>query len=341
MSNEATTPSAPIGLALWGTEPVRTVAAYARQAEEAGFESVWLVDTQLICRELYVTLAACAAVTDRLLLASGVTVPVTRHPSVTASALATLQEYSSGRVLAGISTGHSALRNIGHRPVTVAELAAYVGSVRAMLDGEAAEFDTGSQGSLTWMSGPAAVPLHIAATGPRLTRAAASMGDGVVLLRGAAADLVDGGLDLVAASLADAGRPAASVQRTVWVYVGLDDDPEQAYSQVRARVAAVLRLADPREFEGEDREVIERLRRNYDMFAHAQSMPEHALLVPHRLLDRYAIAGNAATVRDRIATLASNPRVDRVVVSPQIGASGRAITGPFIERFGAAVLGGL
>lgn len=79
-----------VGLALWGTEPVPTTAGHARAAEAAGFESIWLVDSQLICRELHVTLAACAAVTSRLRLATGVTVPRTRHASVTASALATL-----------------------------------------------------------------------------------------------------------------------------------------------------------------------------------------------------------------------------------------------------------
>ncbi len=338
MQDENGTQMASVGLALWGTEPVRTVADYARLAEAVGFESVWLVDTQLICRELYVTLAACAMATQRLRLASGVTVPLTRHESVTASALATLQELSAGRALAGISTGHSALRNIGRKPVTVAQLAEYVGTVRALLDGATVPFAAGTEGALSWLSGPSGVPLHIAATGPRLTRAAASIGDGVVLLRGAAEDLVDRGLELVAMGAADVGRPAGSVQTTVWVYVGLDDDPEVAYDQVRARVAAVLRLADPADFQGEDREAVERLRRNYDMFAHAQSMPEHAALVPERLLDRYAIAGNATVVRERLSRLVSDPRIDRVVVSPQIGAPGRPITAPFIERFGAEVL---
>ena len=158
------------------------------------------------------------------------------------------------------------------------------------------------------------------------------------LLRGAAEDLVDRGLELVGLGAADAGRPLESVQTTVWVYVGLDDDAEVAYDQVRARVAAVLRLADPADFDGEDREAVERLRRNYDMSAHAQSMPEHAALVPARLLDRYAIAGNAATVRARLSRLIEDPRIDRVVVSPQIGAPGRPITAAFIERFGAEVL---
>lgn len=332
---------APVGMALWGTEPVRTVAHHARRAEEAGFESIWLVDTQLICRELYVTLAACALATERLHLATGVTVPKTRHPSVTASALATLQELAGGRVLAGISTGHSALRNIGEHPARIDELARYVATVRDLLAGRDVRLGPGVDGALSWMSGPAAVPLHIAATGPRLTRAAAGIGDGVLLLRGAADDLLTQGIELVAQGAAAAGRTAGSVAVTAWVYVGIDDDPSRAYDQVRARVAAVLRLTDPATVEGEEREVVERVRRAYDMSAHAESMPAHAALVPEHLLDRYAIAGDATTVRARLDALVRDPRIDRVVVSPQIGGAAVPITGAFIDRFATAVLPGL
>lgn len=328
----------PVGLALWGTEPVRTTVGYAQLAEQVGFESVWLVDTQMICRELYVTLAACAVETEDLKLASGVTVPITRHPSVTAAGLATLQELSNGRAMAGIGTGHSALRNIGEKPVRISELDAYVTAVRGLLDGEEVRFESGSVGALGWLPEPASVPLHIAASGPRLTRAAAGMADGVILLQGAADDLVSGALDQVDRGLVDVGRVLGDVETTVWVYVGLDSDRDRAYDQVRARVAAMLRLADPARFNDEDRLVLERLRREYDMFAHADSMPEHAALVPEHLLDRYAIAGTPDEVQTRIDELTTDPRIDRVVVSPQIGTPDQPITASFITAFGQAVL---
>jgi 5,10-methylenetetrahydromethanopterin reductase len=328
----------PVGLALWGTEPVQTTVGHARLAEQVGFESIWLTDTQLICRELYVTLAACATATTRLALATGVTVPRTRHPSVTASGLATLNELSEGRAMAGLSVGHSALRNIGQLPTPIAELADYVGTVRQLLDGRTTHFESAAEGSLTWLGQPAPVPLHIAATGPRLTRAAAGMADGVILLRGSAIDLIETGMDLVEQGLRDANRAAGSLQITAWIYVGLDGDAQRAHDQVRARVAAVLRLTDPACFEDQDREAVERLHRDYDMFAHAQSMPAHATLVPERLINRYAIAGTPDEVHARIAALLADPRIDRVVVSPQIGAPDQPITHDFISQFGEAVL---
>jgi 5,10-methylenetetrahydromethanopterin reductase len=327
-----------VGLALWGTESVQATAGHARAAEAAGFESIWLVDSQLICRELYVTLAACAAATSRLLLASGVTVPRTRHASVTASALASLHELSGGRALAGLSVGHSALRNIGQHPARIAELEDYVRSVRCLLDGEVARFDGSAEGRLSWLDGAARVPLHIAATGPRLTRAAAAIGDGVILLQGASPELVQAGLARVAQGAAAAGRDAASVPVTLWVYVGLDRDEARAREQVLARVAAVLRMSDPTRFEGQDREAVQRLHREYDMFAHAQSTPRHAALVPERFVDRYAVAGTPQQVRDRLAALLGDARVQRLVVSPQIGAPGTRITRDFIDLFADSVL---
>ena len=78
-----------LGLALWGTEPVARLASHARLAEELGFDSVWVIDSQLLCREVYITLAAISAATRKIRFGPGVTQPVTRHSSVTASAMAT------------------------------------------------------------------------------------------------------------------------------------------------------------------------------------------------------------------------------------------------------------
>src|ERR1700709_1932723 len=93
---------AKLGLAIWGTAPAQVLASHAAIAEQIGFESAWIIDSQLLCREVFVTLAACIARTTRLRLATGVTQPTTRHASVTASAIATLNEMAPGRVMLGL-----------------------------------------------------------------------------------------------------------------------------------------------------------------------------------------------------------------------------------------------
>src|SRR3954454_15986162 len=52
-----------------------TVLAEAQQAEALGYASVWLADSQLIWRELYVLLGAVAATTTHVTLGTGVTNP--------------------------------------------------------------------------------------------------------------------------------------------------------------------------------------------------------------------------------------------------------------------------
>jgi 5,10-methylenetetrahydromethanopterin reductase len=105
----------------------------ARLAEAAGFHWLGMADSQSVYRELYITAALCAAATSRIRIGPTVTNPVTRHPAVTAAAIATLDEVSNGRAFCGIGTGDSAVLNLGERPVSLARLRAYVEAVRRLL----------------------------------------------------------------------------------------------------------------------------------------------------------------------------------------------------------------
>src|SRR5262245_59441085 len=110
-------------------------------AEALGLESVWVIDSQLICRDIFVTLAACLEKTSRIVMATGVTQPRTRHVSAAASALATLDETYPGRVMAGVGTGFSSLRTIGMPAAKAAELEAFVRSLRALLRRQEVPFE--------------------------------------------------------------------------------------------------------------------------------------------------------------------------------------------------------
>src|SRR5205823_8614435 len=93
--------------------PLPVIVEHVRLAESLGYDTVWITDTHLIVRELWVTLTACALATSRVRLAPGITVPHTRHISVTASAAATLSEIAPGRIAIGIGTGGCAAQTMG------------------------------------------------------------------------------------------------------------------------------------------------------------------------------------------------------------------------------------
>ena len=106
------------GLGLFPTEPPRSIVETTKLAEDLGYAHVWMGDSQLIWREVYVNLGAAGLATSRITLGQGVTNPITRHPTVTASALATLSELTDGRVALGIGAGDSSGKETRPHPTS-------------------------------------------------------------------------------------------------------------------------------------------------------------------------------------------------------------------------------
>ena len=184
----------------------RTVLAEAQLAERLGYASVWFGDSQLIWRELYGLLGAAAATTARIKLGTGVTNPVTRHPAVTASAIATVQELSAGRAILGISVGDTALKSMGLGPTTRAELTRYVQIVRALGQGDTVQGPSGEM-RLAYAAATTPAPIVIGASGPKMLHLAGEIGDGVVITREArAGPTLTAMLRCVADGRAAAGR---------------------------------------------------------------------------------------------------------------------------------------
>src|SRR6201747_336038 len=90
-------------------------------AEQQGFDSGWTYDSHVLWQESIPLFALAAERTTTLKLGHFVTNPGTRDPTVLASAYATLQDISDGRMVMGIGRGDSARRVIGLEPVKVAE----------------------------------------------------------------------------------------------------------------------------------------------------------------------------------------------------------------------------
>src|SRR5919198_795401 len=127
--------------------------ALTRQAEEAGFGYGWLFDSHVLWLEVYPLLTLMALNTQRMRLGTCVTNPATRDPSVTASALATLNLISGGRMDLGIGRGDSARRVLGKKPTTLARLEEAVQIIKNLATGQPADYD-GEQIQIEWATGP-------------------------------------------------------------------------------------------------------------------------------------------------------------------------------------------
>jgi len=97
------------GVGLFPTEPLQKMIHLAKVSEEAGFTHIWVGDSHLIWREAYVNMTAMMLNTTKVKFGTGVTNPLTRHPSVLASAYATLEEYAPGRMIVGSGLGDSSV----------------------------------------------------------------------------------------------------------------------------------------------------------------------------------------------------------------------------------------
>jgi alkanesulfonate monooxygenase SsuD/methylene tetrahydromethanopterin reductase-like flavin-dependent oxidoreductase (luciferase family) len=94
-------------------EHAAAIRAFARRAEELGFDSLWITDHVVTARAFYgvgwldalTTLAHVAAVTERVRLGTSILILPLRRPALLAKEVATLHYLSGGRYVYGIGTG--------------------------------------------------------------------------------------------------------------------------------------------------------------------------------------------------------------------------------------------
>ena len=152
-------------------------------AEAQGFEYAWLFDSHVLWQEVYPIFTLMAANTKSIKIGPCVTNPGTRDPTVTASALATLNEISGGRMVMGIGRGDSSRRVLGQKPVTVEQMEADCRLIRDLAAGREVSYD-GVKIRLKWAEHE--LPIWVAGYGPKVLRAAGLLDIGPAVLSEAA-----------------------------------------------------------------------------------------------------------------------------------------------------------
>lgn len=158
------------------------VTEIAGALERTGISDIGIIDSPLVCRDLYVGCVASLLQTAKLRVQTAVTNPVTRHPSVTAGSALSLCELAPGRVVIGIATGDSAVWGVGLKPAKLAELREYIVALKALLRGEEANY-RGSSFRGHWKDfDPAlAPPIYVACSGPKTVKVSAQVADGLII----------------------------------------------------------------------------------------------------------------------------------------------------------------
>ena len=286
-------------------------ARWCRRAEERGFDAVFIPDSQSLYREVYVSSAICAMETKDIVFGPCVTNPLTRHPAVAASAIATIGELSGGRAFWGIATGDSAVLNLGLKPAKLADMREYVLAVRGMLEEGSAAY-RGRDCRLSWHR--ARVPIHVAAEGPKTLRLAGEIADGVIIGAGLLPEVVADALRFIDEGARESGRRAEDLDLWWLADAHVDADGERAREDVRTALAASAHHSFAFTLEGKrvPKELeagVRALRAGYQTSEHgfmdksnnAALVDEHGLR--EYLADRFAIVGTPAECRKRLAEL--------------------------------------
>src|SRR5262247_2491817 len=187
-----------------GTSPMPELMRLIQDIEAAGFDGAGILDSQLISRDTFVTLGQAAAHTSRLSLFPAVTNPFTRHPSVLASAISTVEELAPGRVKFVIGTGYTSASTIGRKAASLGEMRECIATVKTLLAGESARF--GETAGRLGYAGGRRIPVIMAASGPKAIEVAGEIADGALLLVGFNRGIVQSALEHLERGAKRSGR---------------------------------------------------------------------------------------------------------------------------------------
>ncbi len=271
------------GFTLKPEHHIERTLALTKQAEAAGFGYGWLFDSHMQFREAYTLLALMATNTTDLRLGTCVTNPATREPSVTASALATLDEISGGRMDLGIGRGDSAVRVLGKRPTTLKTLEQAVTLIRDLVEGRTTEFE-GAELDLAW-TGRWKLPVWIAGYGPMALAMSGRIADGLILQL-ADPDLIRWMASTMTDSAEKAGRDPSSIkiQSAAPALVG-------SVEECRERVRGFAALVGSHVAEVVDRYPPERIPAALSGYVRDEVASTDAEFVADDMVDRIAVIG--------------------------------------------------
>jgi F420-dependent oxidoreductase-like protein len=216
-----------------------------RRADELGFHSAYA--THIAARDSLTTLMAYASVSERIKLGTGVVPIFSRSPVAMAQTAATIDEFSSRRMVLGLGVSHQVTvenwygANIT-KPVT--QMREYVGGVRAILRGEpppeSEYFPTRFQ--FMGFEPRPDLPIYVAALSPNMLQLAGEIADGVMLWLCNPDYIRDVIVPEVTKGREKAGKAMDDFDVVAAVPVALTDDPEAARATMRQELITYASL---------------------------------------------------------------------------------------------------
>jgi 5,10-methylenetetrahydromethanopterin reductase len=288
------------------------VAEHARAAEANGFKQLTFIDSQNLSRDVHVMMTIAALNTNRILIGPAVSNTFTRHVTVTANAIGTLDELSGGRAWLGLGGGLSALWTMGEKTRPLRELREQIEFIRTYMSGDEAGLPNGENVHSGWIRKQG--PIYVGSGGPKSLRQAGALCDGVIFGNIIYPDVVRWRVNQIKEGAREAGRDPESIDIWVRAVVYITDDKEAAIGETGnigtqavygilqqphfAEIASRLEAKEPG-IMGELKAVADAYRPYY----HEEYDAPHGKLATTRVVELSHLVGTADEIAERIQEL--------------------------------------
>jgi 5,10-methylenetetrahydromethanopterin reductase len=236
--------TARIGVAFDGFSTTTEAIAVAKQAVDAGAQSLWMAE-HLGYREAITTCAAFALQAPGPMLVPTAVSPYLWHATPTAMALATLDELAPGKVAVALGVGNPLfLQESGQKlEKPIRAMREFIEAMRKLWSTEPAhmdgEFVRLAGARMAFKANP--IPIYIAAIGPDMLKLTGRIADGVVLSAALSTQSVKASLALCAEGAAKQGRNISGFRRAGYIFFGTSRNAREAIDAARLKVAFVMR----------------------------------------------------------------------------------------------------
>lgn len=300
----------------------------ARYAESLGYSGAWFSDSPSF-RDPYAMMAVSALSTKKISLAVGVANPYTRHPIVTARAIATVDEVSRGRAILCMATGDivEILRPMGYRiKSTYAVVGEAVELVRAYLSNKEVNF----HGRFFDVSGMRLgletrhdIPIFVAGGGPKIMEVAGRVADGV-LINFFNEKLIEKCKEQVRKGAESSHRDFGKVKLNCFgpmILVEDERERQEVLTDLKAFIALNMLLTPEEWLEaaGIKRETIDAIKENYVSGAHRDLGLEREIIkkiggfISEDVMDLFCLVGDKGYVIRRLEEM-SRAGIENVVI---------------------------
>ncbi|MDO9546711.1 MAG: LLM class flavin-dependent oxidoreductase [Pelolinea sp.] len=237
-----------VALYLQDAHDLRDGLDYVQYAEKKGFEAVWQAESRLV-RDAIVPMAAYAAVTQKIIIGSGVINNWTRNIGLLASTFLTLDDLAPNRIICGIGAWWDPLaKNVGidrNKPLTAMKetvliLKRLLAMERVTFHGEFIHVDGIELDVVHGRTEPRNVPVYIGATGNKMMEMTAEIADGVVLNYCVPPEYNNTAMDLLSKGATKVGRSIDDIDRPQLIVCSVDNDHEKAIDTTRELLTQYL-----------------------------------------------------------------------------------------------------